>query len=756
LFCFNAAWAETLNITVLQMGTGDAVDGATVVLKNNAVYDTTNAKGEVSLDIIPMADELKVLSPGYDTLLQTVEETTSELTLYLVPNLAELEGLEVVEDRKSEKVSKVVLSKQELLQAPGSQGDPIKVLQSLPGVVSAASSGAGQVYMRGSETQENIYWVNELPVSYLYHWGGLNSVINPALVSDFNVFLGGFPVEYGDFLGGAVDIKLRAPKKDRIHANLHLGTYESSFLVEGPVGDAGTDSFYLAARRSYIDLLFSPDAFSKLGGSDTKNSFVLVPRFYDAQALYRHETDKGYIDAQYFAASDQLELLLNDAAIRDPQAAGALRVDTSSETFGINWKQQWNDDWNQHVTAGFVNSSQYFQIGTDPYGSPYYTDIVGHNMFVRPSVQWQTSANANATFGIQAQRIDFPINLYIAAPTNNAAPNPGGFTGATKYKVKRNLTATNYSPYVKYERQWNERWKTSMGLRYSDVWAEQGANAPITSQQSFSPRVSAEYAWSDDTTLLMSWGDYFQLPRGFQMLADFGNPQLQFTRAEHRILGIEHQLDDIWSLKVEGYHKPMRDLVVGIEGASPPNNFLNQGKGVAYGADVFIKRTYDNRKLGWLSYSYARSKRTDLNTGITSRFAGDQPHTITAVWGQPFTDDDGKPTAWDWGLKLQLHSGQPYTPVVGRVQEPGTGRWLPVYAEYNSSRLPPYGKLDVRFSREVLANTWKLKLVFDIQNITFRQNVSSYKYEDDWSDFSNPKPVSFDFFLPFFGIEAEF
>lgn len=763
----HSAHAAQLQVTILQKGTGDAVDGATVVLGNNGQYETTNREGRVSFEFLQASsnevlDDIKVLAPGYDTLETSVAASNSAITLFLKPNMAELEGLEVIEERTREKTSKVVLSRSELRNAPGSQGDPIKVLQSLPGVVSAGDSNTGQVYMRGSAPQENIYWVNDLRIGYLYHWGGIQSVINPALVSDFNVFLGGFPVEYGDYLGGAIDIKLRAPEKDRIHTQLHLGTYESSFLVEGPLGDAENpadiqDSFYIAARRSYLDLLFSPASLTKLAGGDKGNVIVQVPQFYDAQALYRHESDTGYVDLQYFTAHDQLSLILNETKVTDPQLVGNLGFDIRSQTLGLNWQEQINDSLSHHLTAGVNTTSQYFQIGTDPYGDPYFTDIAIKNYSLRPSLDWQMNHGNLATFGLDIAQIDLPISLYISAPPDpNAPPTPGGFTSQPKYKVDRTLSARSLAPYAKYQQQWNNHFKTSIGLRYTDVWADQGKLTPIYKQQGLSPRLSAEYQLNDATMLLASWGDYFQLPQGFEQLADFGNPALQFIRAEHRIIGMEHQLDDMWSMKVEAYQKPMSDLVVGIEGAAPPNNYRNQGKGEAYGLDFFLKRKYENRTLGWLSYSYARSKRTNLNTGVTSVFAGDQPHTLTAVWGQPFRDDQGRDSDWDWGIKLQLHSGQAFTPVVGRVQEAGTGRWLPVYAAYNSGRLPAYGKLDVRFSKEVLYDTWKMKYVFDIQNVTFRQNVSAYDYEDDYSNYNNPTVVSTDLFLPFFGIEAEF
>jgi outer membrane receptor protein involved in Fe transport len=124
------------------------------------------------------------------------------------------------------------------------------------------------MYMRGSGVNDNDVRINGIPVPYLYHFGGLRSTINPSLVSDFNVFLGGFPVNYGDNLGGAIDVRLRSPRTDRLHQHYHIGTFESSFLLEGPAGESGKDGFYIAARRSYIDLLLSPERMTRLISDD--------------------------------------------------------------------------------------------------------------------------------------------------------------------------------------------------------------------------------------------------------------------------------------------------------------------------------------------------------------------------------------------------------------------------------------------------------------------------------------------------------
>lgn len=184
------------------------------------------------------------------------------MAIYLAPLAVEGEGLEVIGERVAEKGSRVALAREELRRALGSQGDPLKVFQSLSGIVGGQEVGAGTgvMYVRGSNASDNAVWFNRLPVGYRYHWGGLQSTIDPDLVQDFNMFLGGFPVEYDDRLRGVVDERLRPPKKDRLHQTYRIGTHASAFLLEGPIN--ANDSYYVAGRRSYIDFLMTPEQFS--------------------------------------------------------------------------------------------------------------------------------------------------------------------------------------------------------------------------------------------------------------------------------------------------------------------------------------------------------------------------------------------------------------------------------------------------------------------------------------------------------------
>jgi outer membrane receptor protein involved in Fe transport len=747
------ASAADLSVSVLEKGTGDPVEGATVVLGESSEYDTTDKTGKVTFSDVDVPPFVKVLAVGYETLTHPVSSTKKPIVLYIEPIALEGEGLEVVADRIPEKVSKVVLSADELANTPGAQGDPLKVLDSLPGVVSA-SEATGLVYMRGSDLSDNVVLVNRLPIGYLYHLGGLQSTINQNLVSDLNIFLAGFPVEYGDRLGGTIDVKLREPKNNRHHFNVDISTILGSFLAEGPLGEPdGKNSYFVAGRRSYIDLLLSPADLTDLQDEDKngkKNQIITVPRFNDIQAGIHHKLNRGSLDFYYFSSTDELALIREKNVKQDPQLAGELSSKNSYQTLGMVWQQQWNSKWSQVMPLSFLQEKEDTRIGTDDNGNPFFIDVETNRLFWQPELRWQRKEDERWSVGMDYNYFDVPVNLYISRPPLEEDTD-FDFTSQPKYRVKSKVYASFLASYIKQRKQWTKNFATIIGLRYSSGTISGGAE-----DTAVSPRAAIEYNLSDSTLLTASWGKYVQGPAGFEVLEGFGNPRLNYTEAEHRVIGLKHQINSLWSAQIEAYHKPMKNLVVSLDNESPPDNYQNAGTGEAYGVDVFIKRERRDRKMGWLSYSYAKSTRKNEITGVDRNFSGDQPHTLTFVWGQPFPGSWNK---WTWGIKFQAHSGSPYTPVIGRHREnpdDPQSRWLADRAEPNSKRTPTYYRLDVRFAREVLSNRAKTTFYIEILNATLRKNVINYEYGDEYQKFDHPDEVTGLPIFPYAGFEVEF
>ena len=245
--------------------------------------------------------------------------------------------------------SVIILTKDELQGVAGTQGDPLKALSTLPGIVNAySSSGAGLnngFYVRGSNSNENTIWIDGLPVGYMFHLGGLYSIVNPDLISEFDTYLGGFGVEYGDKLGGAINVQTKDPRSDLTEHSAQIGFFDSSYRVEGPISE--NSSGYFAVRRSYLDL-FMP-ATGSLGNSDI--NYTQFPQFWDLQAKWQYQLANGFVDFNILTSNDKLTLNVDNRGdiLQDPAIAGYRGGEDAFQTYGIRWHQNLNNNWKQKI-----------------------------------------------------------------------------------------------------------------------------------------------------------------------------------------------------------------------------------------------------------------------------------------------------------------------------------------------------------------------------------------------------------------------
>ena len=66
------------------------------------------------------------------------------------------------------------ISTDKLLRVPGSGNDPLRAIESLPGVV-FASGRRSEPAVRGSSPADNAYIIDFLPVGYIFHQDGSSS-----------------------------------------------------------------------------------------------------------------------------------------------------------------------------------------------------------------------------------------------------------------------------------------------------------------------------------------------------------------------------------------------------------------------------------------------------------------------------------------------------------------------------------------------------------------------------------------------------
>ncbi|MCB1756354.1 MAG: TonB-dependent receptor [Gammaproteobacteria bacterium] len=624
----------------------------------------------------------------------------------------ELQGI-IVEQQGEEPLPELPLgtgiSGETLRRIPGAGGDPLRGLQSLPGLNFADDSEA-EPAVRGSRPGDNYVQADFLPVGYLFHAGGVISVFNADLIEAFNIYPSAYGPEFSGFTGAAIDVQLRDPKTDRLHTTFDASFLQAGLLVEGPVADG--QSFYLAGRMSYLDLLVA-DQLDEEDGI----TFEQFPKYTDYQGKYVWKlAEDSTLRLQLNGATDKQEITVDEDSEEidnDPIFAGRIYDSRNFNEQGLVWEQRAGRGISIKSALAHSNFSGQAQAG-----GAGQADIETEGWSLKSHARLPLNERHEIGLGGRLSRLNADLDIAFNAPACTEFEPDCSFTDAERLTTTQSLTINSAELFIK------DNWYASdrLTLFPSLVWQSED----YLNKQFLEPRFSLEYSFSDDLILSAGTGLYHQMPEFEQVDEVFGNPELDYIESLHGVIGIQKFLDDGWEIKTELYYKKLDKLVTG----SDASRYSNDGKGYAYGVDVLVRKDASEKLSGWLSLSLSKARREHKLTGDSFAFDYDQPVNATLVGKYRFS------RKWSLGGKLWMHSGAPYTPVIGATpDEQISGLYNPQYAEVNSKRLPLYSRLDMRVDRTFRRVGHKqISAYLEVLNLLDARNVSGYDYNGDYSE----------------------
>jgi TonB dependent receptor/TonB-dependent Receptor Plug Domain len=616
------------------------------------------------------------------------------------------QSIEIKGVRLREKASQTTLTSDELKRVPGSGGDPMRAVQSLPGVASADDSSS-EPAVRGARPSDNLYYVDFLPVGYLFHVGGLTSVFNADLIRRFDMYSAAWSPEYGDALGAVFDLSLRRPRTDRIGGKLDISFLGATALFEGPLGK--DKSFFLSARRSWFDLVAKTGEDKKEGVSFT------TPVYTDSQGRFLWTlNDNNRVRFDFSTASDRSEFTVKqDAriALQQPVLAGSSSDRQGYTSAALVWDADLGNAGAHTLALGNMSTRLSTKVGA--VGA--YTARIS-NSYLRHQVQISAGKNHDLTLGasVQSQQVKADIDFRDPRCTEfdpNCDP-----TNAVRVLTQQDERQNLADVFV------NDRWRltprltATLGLRFN----QDGYLKRNTTE----PRLGLEYSWSPQTLITAAAGRHNQAPAIEQSLRGVGNPRLSRLQATHVAVGIQQRISAGWNWKAEVYGKRFEDLVV----SNNTTNYANGASGTAQGFELLIKREpAGSNWSGFLSLSVAKAQRKNEVTGERFAFDYDQPVNLNLVGSYKLND------RWSFGAKWSYHTGTPTTPIVGSFQVVDgpnrTTRFRPIYGSINSQRLPDYHRLDLRVDAKFSP---RLTAYAELINAYARKNVGGYSYSADY------------------------
>lgn len=586
----------------------------------------------------------------------------------------------------------------------GAAGDVLRAVAALPGATTA-NDYLANLMVRGGGMEDNLILFDGFPVSYPFHFGGVESVFHPGLIASADFLPSGYDARYGDSQGGVLELHSKKPA-DGLHGEAGLSLINAGALL----GAGSDDGPALAAdyRRGYFDLVLDKNL------TDTG-----VPRYQD----YASKLWWGDFSLMVFGSQDDLN-------VKSGSTTSAWESEFS--TLGLSYEPGLGPWW-LSVKAGASASRAYVDLGSDlhldrrPYewlasvetgthpGSEHELDF---------GAQWrQTRTMLKGTF----KRL--PVELGTGFDFSSA---PTVDVDALGSKSVVSLWAL-------------DRWQSMENL-----WIGFGArfdHVDLADEFNFSPRASAELRLFEKTSLKASYGDYYQSPNGMETVPGWTLGYARSSLTRNVNAAIEQGLGKRHELRLEAYRKDFErripPVLVSVPQGSIAVNAANTGFSEGLEASWRVKATAST--FGWISYAWNDTLRSSGKGYYDADFS--QPHVINAVINSSFWE------GFEAGLRFRAASGIPYTPVASRSYDPVANKWIPVFGATNSERLDWYQRLDLRLQ---YAWTWEkaqLRPFVELYNALDWPNVTSVTYLDDYSGIRTVK--QFPRFL-FAGIELEF
>lgn len=781
--------------------TDELLIGANVFLQETRRGNVTNLNGYFAIPANEGVYTLIVQYIGYKPYSKKVEIKNGDkkyMIVRLQPEDIEGETITVTASKdKAEtriETSVIDVKPSEVKKLPGAFEDVFRSVATLPGVIST-SDFSSQIVVRGGNPDQNLILLDGAELYNPYRLFGVTSAFNPQTVSSFELSQGGFPARFGDRLSGVLQVQNRNGNYERLFAgNLNASITDANLIFEGKLPDAVNGSWLLTSRRTYYDLV--------------ANKFVkgatALPYFRDFQGKVTIAPwEKHSFSILGITSKEGIDI--NNPDRSDGDSIKVFNISHNNLLSGT-WFFAPNDSWTiSTMLSYYENPSRSDFGGSGQFGSPSTLDTVTifnvnlvqnvSSMVIRQDHSIRINDRHQLETGAQYQTAQTDLRWKVKQNYVSGGDN-GNQGGASLPEFFDSPDKSNYKLAFYAQDTWqvDPKWTLQGGLRFD--------YAQINDYYTVSPRLNAAYKLNDRTRFKAAWGLYYQSP-GYEkfvnqnFFVDYSKKiDIQPEKAIHYILGMEHYFTRKTLLKTEIYYKPYYDLIAGKElilndgtndvpilfqnayGAyvNPADSAgivsrlnrrtittipTNDGKGYAYGWEIFLQRDSKSSKdkfSGWVSYAFSVAKRNTY--GARTYFDFDQRHTLSLVGNYRFT-------RWfEFSAKFKAGSGFPTTAPVGSVPQQfiidtkdangygdGVADSIVVKLDRNGhlvqtidyggeenknlKRLPVYHRLDLRAS--FYARFWGAKWTFylDAINVYNRKNIFQYEY--DYKKVKNPQ-----------------
>ncbi|MEO5999829.1 MAG: TonB-dependent receptor plug domain-containing protein, partial [Chitinophagaceae bacterium] len=634
------------------------------------------------------------------------------------------------------------LTTEEIRSNPGGNFDISKVIQSLPGVGGGVGGGGfrNDIIIRGGAPNENVFYLDGIEIPVINHFqtqgssGGPQGILNVSFIEDVKLSSSAFEARYDNALSSVFQFRQRTGNSNNVQGNVRLSATDLSATLEGPLSKNKKTTFLVSARRSYLQLLFSVI------------DLPIRPNYWDFQTKITHKlNEKTTLSFIGLGAIDEF-------SFAKPKDVTLEKLYTlNSNPFINQWNYTAGITLKKLIKDGFVNVA--LSRNTFDNDIQQYEDnemkLPGEKTLDYQSQETENKLRIDVNkyrngwkwaYGASAQLAEFSNNTFSV--TRRELKDDAGNVIQPEETLSFSSPLKNFwrlGSFGQLSRSFfDSRLGVSAGLR-TDInsFTSKGDNPFKT----LSPRLSLSYVLSEKWTANASVGRYFKIaPYTILGFADNNgslvNKASDYLRSDHYVAGVEFLPSKVVRFTAEIFYKDYDNVPVSVRNGISLSNLgsdfnvlgneavSTNGKGRAYGFELFAQQKLTERFFGIFSYTFYKSEYSGGNKNYMAS-SWDNRHLLSATMGYKL------PRNWEIGLKFRFQGGAPYTPfdeTASQLNYLGRGQGILDYTKLNTLRLRSFNSSDIRIDKKWNFRNTSIDLFLDITNWYRAKNAEPDTY----------------------------
>ncbi|MEI7492136.1 MAG: TonB-dependent receptor [Bacteroidota bacterium] len=743
LMSFSQIPTQVVRGKVIDLEAKAGLEGAHVVVLHSdpLLGAVTNADGSFRIENVPVGrHNLQASFLGYKTaIIPEILISSGKQTVLTI----ELEEMAITEKEVEVKagvdkdralnamamVSARSFNVEESRRYAGSVDDPMRAASNFAGVASNAGVNSNQIMIRGNSPKGLLWRVEGADIPNPNHFafvgtsGGGFTIFSSQVLSNSDFYTSAFPAQFGNALSGVFDMRFRNGNNARHEYAIQLGVQGLDIAAEGPFSKQHSSSYLFNYRYSILYFLGYIDPGMK----------NVIPSFQDLSFKLNFPTKK----AGTFSVIG---------------IGGASKITSEPKSDSADWNtldDRSKSSLNNIMGAVSVNHQIYLNRESffRSYISATYNKIVSQESLMSSGYQLKPEAdvnhqnlriNASVTynqkFGTRyTVRTGF-IFSSLFYKLDMQSRNP--FTGVYGYVNQGSGQTGILQAFIEARNDFTNNFSLTGGLNFEYF--------SLNGHSSLEPRLALRWQLATKHALSFGYGTHSQLEdigvyltevSMAQSLTAQPNRGLNFSRAQHFVLGYDYLIRQDMRLKIEAYYQYLYGIPVipgsyysqlNSTGYYISDTLVNKGSGRNAGIDITFEKFLTKQYYYLVTVSLFDSKYKG-GDGIERNTRFNANYVVNLLGGKEWTIRSKNILGVN--LKGSFTGGEYYVPVNLGQSVVQHREILDEPAAY-TVRLPAVFYLDLtityRTNHKKFSGIWALQ----VRNLLNQSPIVGYVYDD--------------------------